>query len=68
MAKSKATQTDDPVLAELATIKRLMVFALLRSEASQEDVATPLGLSQSQVSRMFPGGIGKRAKDTEKGG
>lgn len=65
MAKSKAT-LNDPILAELAAIKRLMVFALLRSGASQEDVATPLGMSQSQVSRMFPGGMGKRARDTAK--
>ncbi len=65
MAKPNATPTD-PVLAELVAIKRLMMFALLRSGASQEHVATALGLSQSQVSRMFPGGIGKSARGTGK--
>ena len=62
MAKAKATPTD-PVLAELVAIKRLMVFALLRCGATQRDVASALGVDQSQVSRMFPGGIGKRAKE-----
>ena len=67
MAKSKAGPTD-PVLDELIVIKRLLVFALLRSGASQDDAATALGISQSQVSRMFPGGIGKNSRDTAKGG
>lgn len=66
MAKSKTTLTD-PVLAELAAIKRLMVLGMLRSGASQRDVAAALGVNQSQVSRMFPGGIGKRTRDTMKG-
>lgn len=67
MAKFRATPTD-PVLTELVAIKRLMALALLRSGASQDVVATALSVSQSQVSRMFPAGIGKRAPDTPKGG
>jgi predicted transcriptional regulator len=63
MAKAKPTPTD-PVLVELMAIKRLIVFALLRSGVSQEQVARALGTSQPQVSRMFPDGIGKRAQDT----
>ena len=61
MAKSRPTPTD-PVLTELIAIKRLIVFALLRSGASQDRVAAALGTSQPQVSRMFPGGIGKITK------
>ena len=67
MAKASSTPTDT-VLAELIAIKRLMVFALLRSGVSQDDVAAALGVSQSKVSRMFPGGIGKPARDEAKGG
>ena len=67
MAKSKAISTD-PALAELLAIKRLMALGLLRSGASQRDVAAALGVNQSQVSRMFPGGIGKRVRDTAKEG
>lgn len=67
MAKQKTIQ-GDPTLAELVAIKRLMVFSLLRSGASQKHVATALGVDQSQVSRMFPGGIGKSAKDATKAG
>ena len=66
MAKPKATLTD-PVLAELVAIKRLMMFVLLRSGATQRDVASAVGVDQSQVSRMFPGGIGKSARDSAKG-
>jgi predicted transcriptional regulator len=66
MAKRKKGPID-PVLAELTAIKRLMVFALLRSGAKQEDVGRALGLNKSNVSRMFPGGIGKVAKGTAKG-
>lgn len=53
--KAPATD-DDPVVKELADIKRLMVFALLRDGASQSDVAAALGVSQPSVSRMFPVG------------
>jgi hypothetical protein len=41
MAKRKKGPID-PVLAELTAIKRLMVFALLRSGAKQEDVGRDL--------------------------
>lgn len=67
MAKPEATSTD-PELAELVAIKRLVVLALLRSGASQRQVAAALGVSQSQVSRMFPGGIGKLARSTDREG
>ncbi len=67
MAKPKATPTD-PILAELVAIKQLMVFSLLRYGASQRDVAAALGVGQSQVSRMFPGGVGKSARGTGKEG
>jgi hypothetical protein len=40
-------------LAELIAIKRLMVFQLLRSGASQQEVAAALGVGQSSISRMF---------------
>ena len=47
---------DEAVLAELTSIKRLLVFALLRMDASQKDVAAALGVDQSQVSRMLTKG------------
>jgi predicted transcriptional regulator len=51
--------TPDPVVEELASIKRLLALTLLRSGASQKVVGAALGIDQSQVSRMFPEGIGK---------
>ena len=62
---SAADANLDPLLSELMAIKRLMVFDLLRSGVTQEQVAKALGTGQSQVSKMFPGGLGvpgKRSK------
>jgi predicted XRE-type DNA-binding protein len=67
MANSRDERID-PILEELIAVKRLLVFALLRSGASQKQVATALGVDQSQVSRMFPGGIGTTAKNVTKVG
>jgi predicted transcriptional regulator len=66
MAKSKVGQID-PVLAELIAIKRLMVFSLLKSGASQKQIAAALGIDQSQVSRMFPDSIGGATRGGTKG-
>ena len=49
----------DRIARELADIKRLLAFAILRSGASQGDVAAALGVNQSQVSRMFPNGLAR---------
>jgi predicted XRE-type DNA-binding protein len=55
---SQSTNSDAAaILAELTAIKRLIVFALLNSGTSQSVVATALGVSQSHVSRMFPGAV-----------
>jgi len=52
-AAAKRT-ADDPVLAELIAIKRLLIFALMKNGASQGEVAEALGVNQSTISRMFP--------------
>ena len=52
MANSK----DAPLLAELVAIKRLLAYSLLKSGASQREVAAALGVDQSSISRMFPKG------------
>jgi predicted transcriptional regulator len=63
---AKSSNASDPVLAEMISIRRLLVFALLKSGASQDQVASALGVDQSGVSRMFSapkkvkGGRGKR--------
>lgn len=63
----------DPIASDLADIKRLLVFALLRNGASQGEVASALGVKQSTVSRMFPGGLrdavtkgGKKPRNTKR--
>jgi predicted transcriptional regulator len=47
-------QNSDPVLEELATIRKLLVFAVMNMPGiSQEKLAKALGVSQSSVSRML---------------
>lgn len=55
----------DPILVELVAIKKLLVLALMKSGASQRQIASALGVNQSQVSRLFPGGLqaGKEVHD-----
>lgn len=68
MAKKKAGSDDEKSqeLVELISIKRLLIFDLLRSGASQQEVAAALGVNQSSISRMFPGRpvkVGRKAND-----
>jgi transcriptional regulator with XRE-family HTH domain len=64
--KSQKVSTQSPELIELITIKRLLIFALLRSGASQRDVAAALGVDQSFISRLFAGGAPKPARSSVK--
>lgn len=52
MVREKA----DPQLAELEMIRKLIVIALLQSGVTQAQMGGILGISQSQISRMFPPG------------
>jgi transcriptional regulator len=51
-----AAQKTDPHLAELQMIRKLLVLALLRNGLTQGQVGGVLGLTQQQVSAMFPSG------------
>jgi predicted transcriptional regulator len=51
-----ATQKADPHLSELEMIRKLLVLALLRSGLTQGQLGGVLGLTQQQVSAMFPSG------------
>ena len=51
----KPRQDQDPVLAELIAIKRLMIFSLQQGGASQAEIGAALGMNQSQVSKMLSG-------------
>ena len=58
-----ARKSGDTVAKELEDIKRLLILSLIRGgTANQEEIAKALGVSQSSISRMFPGGIGKAEK------
>ena len=53
-----AADDEDRTLDELVAIKKLVVLALVRSGTPQSQIAIALGVNQSQVSRLFPGGLG----------
>ena len=59
-------------LEELATIRKLLVLALLRSGMTQSELGAALGIHRTQVGRMFPKGAlaeigGKKDKKESKG-
>lgn len=45
------------VLDELAQIKRILVFRLIRDNYTQAEIAEVLGVSQPTISRYFPAKI-----------
>lgn len=51
---TKSKSDDDPLLNELIIIRKLLVYALLRTGASQKQIGAAIGVSQSSISRMFP--------------
>jgi len=50
----KSKGENDPLLKELVIIRKLLVYALLRTGGSQKQIGTAIGVSQSAISRMFP--------------
>jgi DNA-binding NarL/FixJ family response regulator len=58
MPKAKPTTRSrgeaDLLLNELVMIRKLLVYALLRTGASQKQIGAAIGISQSSISRMFP--------------
>lgn len=65
MARATGSPSDK-TLDELIAIKKLLVFGLIRGRASQSQIASALGVDQSQVSRLFPSGAGRAAKAVKK--
>jgi predicted transcriptional regulator len=59
MASKGKEENDSSVLNELQDIKRLLVAILIKSGASQGEVASALNVNQSSISRMFPKGFGR---------
>jgi hypothetical protein len=55
---------DGSEVEELATIRKLLVLALLRSGMTQTELGAALGVHRTQIGRMFPKGalaeVGKR--------
>lgn len=62
MKKSAPLESLEPKLAELIAIKKLLIFALIKSGTRQDQIAAVLDTSQSTVSKFF----GKGAFDDNK--
>ena len=56
----------EQLAADVSAIKRFLIIDLVSRGFSQEEVGSILGSDQSTVSKMFPGGILKKAKDLKK--
>lgn len=52
----------DQAMLDVEAIKKFMVIDLISRGLSQDDVGKLMGADQSTVSKMFPGGILKKAK------
>ena len=63
-----AIDKSDLHLAELQMIRKLLVLGLLRSGLTQGQLGGVLGLSQQQVSAMFPSGALAALAGKTKGG
>lgn len=53
---------DSDLRNEIVEIRKLLILALMRARASQEQIASALGVNQSRVSRLFPGGLKLHAR------
>ena len=54
MSSASSPTLDDRIISELESIKRLLLVALFRNGATQEQLAAALKISQASVSRMLP--------------
>jgi predicted transcriptional regulator len=55
MGKKEDNGTDD-----IEIIKRLFTLLLIEKGFTQDQLAKVMGISQSSISRMFPGGVPKK--------
>ncbi|TPI13776.1 hypothetical protein FJW06_13745 [Mesorhizobium sp. B4-1-3] len=52
----------DELIAEMRSIKKLLILQLLRNEVSQKQIASMLDISEATMSRMMPRAAGKTKK------
>lgn len=58
-------RNDDPLLAEMRDIKRLLILQLLENGTPQGRIAQMLEISAPTMSRMLPKGLSKSIKGGE---
>lgn len=61
--KQKNNDTQSPIEKELVAIKRLLMLFLIKTGASQDDLAWALEKDQADISRMMPVKKIKKYKD-----
>ena len=62
MNPAKRRSIDDPVVAELQAIKRLLILQLLSSGVSATHIAMSLGVDNAVISRLVPARAIKKAR------
>jgi hypothetical protein len=58
--KRKKKSIQDPTARELDAVKRLLILLLMKSGASQREIAKTLGMDQGNFNRAYPIGRVKR--------
>jgi DNA-directed RNA polymerase specialized sigma subunit len=61
--KRNKKSNQDPTIRELDEIKRLLMLLLLKSGASQREIAKAIGMDQGNFSRAYPIGRVNRFAD-----
>lgn len=54
--------TEEPVLKELQSIKKLLVLLTIKSGATSEEIGQAIGVDSSTVRKMFPMKKTKKSK------
>ena len=52
----------DQIASDVESIKKFLIIDLISRGFSQDEIGKLIGMGQSAVSEMFPGGILKKAK------
>lgn len=60
------SKTIERIAGDVEAIKKFLMIGLISKGFSQDEIGKLMGVDQSAVSKMFPGGILKKAKGIEK--
>ena len=59
MSNAYVDDKSEKLFESVEDVKRLLILMLIRNGVNQRQIAAALNISQSSVSRLFKGGIGR---------